>query len=346
MVTYLRAFFFAAGLAFALMLGLSLRSEPLVGDLARLGNFAERDFGWRADQPAFALHTGIEPGEPDTLVIGDSFSGVNIWQSVTMDATGRRLLSYHWDSLGNPGCLETFIQGMRALHPSLRQVVVETVEREYYIRFFLKPPTSQCPPVGAPMQNGLTQTIAHRPRLPLEYGLPLIGDPIYLLRAAFNTRRYSETPVQSGDTYVTPLTRSDLFSNRTAGNLLYYHGDDFKNGWSPEAVDAGAAFLAQLQERLRAQGLGLWMMVIPDKSLVYRPYMKFPEQSPKDPGVEDALVRHGVSTIRLLTPLREAAVSRAPDVYLPDDTHTGVRGFQVIGEEAARLLGRATPGTP
>ncbi|MGZ3159791.1 MAG: hypothetical protein ACXU7H_11950, partial [Burkholderiaceae bacterium] len=61
----------------AITIGLSLFFEPflpLVGDLTRVGNYAEKDFGWHTPKPILQIEeNGPQIADPDVLVLGDSF---------------------------------------------------------------------------------------------------------------------------------------------------------------------------------------------------------------------------------------------------------------------------------
>src|SRR5713101_7426266 len=69
-----------AGLGYAAVIGFSLygrQFEPLSGDLARIGWYAENDFGWTTPQrrftPPLVLPATLD-GHYDMIAIGDSFT--------------------------------------------------------------------------------------------------------------------------------------------------------------------------------------------------------------------------------------------------------------------------------
>ena len=64
-------------------------AEPLYGDLTRVGKWTERDFGPNAAHPIIHVKAnGRFLANPDIMVLGDSFSEKNLWQSVLSDQMG------------------------------------------------------------------------------------------------------------------------------------------------------------------------------------------------------------------------------------------------------------------
>src|SRR3569833_1657581 len=75
--------------------------EPLTGDLTRIGYYAEKDFGWNAPQPVFQnAANGKAITFLDILVIGDSYSKDNVWQSVFAANTHQQIQSFETAHVG------------------------------------------------------------------------------------------------------------------------------------------------------------------------------------------------------------------------------------------------------
>jgi hypothetical protein len=166
MRSYLASFFATLLGAIVLVLGLALgfgTFERLEGDLTRIGFYSERDFGWNARQPVLDLleHPAQADGA-DILVLGDSFSERNAWQSVLAARLNQRIASYRY---GADDCFEGFVE-FALRHPSAKRVVIETVERNFAPRFGQA--TSCAGDVARPWRGAGGQTLAERAVWPPE----------------------------------------------------------------------------------------------------------------------------------------------------------------------------------
>jgi hypothetical protein len=311
---------------------------PIAGDLVRLGPWSERDFGWTAPQPRLAVQAnGRSQTDPAVLVLGDSFSMGNVWQSELQRRTGLSTQSFGYEQAP---CLDAFIRmALAPRHATARVVVLQTIERHFLDRF--EDPPACAGDSVAPFETapGLT----HAAPLPG----PFTVDWRYLIGASANTARLARAPeaaFRTAETVNVPLTDSTLFSNRRAARLLYYAYDDAKSGWTEARLARAAARLLAIEARLRAGGKQLLVVVVPDKSSVYREFLVSPPAPVPD--AVSALARQGVSTVELLAPMR-AAVGSTPDLFMPDDTHLSARGFERLGVEVARWPGfAAVPAVP
>jgi hypothetical protein len=329
---YLGCLLMVASLVFLPCALLAWWLGPIAGDLVRLGPWSERDFGWTAPQPRLAVQAnGRSQTDPAVLVLGDSFSMGNVWQSELQRRTGLSTQSFGYEQAP---CLDAFIRmALAPRHAAARVVVLQTIERHFLDRF--EDPPACAGDAVTPFETapGLT----HAAPLPG----PFTVDWRYLLGAATNTLRLARSPeaaFRTAETVNVPLTDSTLFSNRRAARLLYYAYDDAKSGWTEARLARAAARLLAIKARLRAGGKQLLVVVVPDKSSVYREFLVSP--SAPVPDAVSALVREGVSAVELLAPMR-AAVGSTPDLFMPDDTHLSARGFERLGVEVARWPGFA-----
>lgn len=336
---YTLALLAAAAVVFLPFLALALWCGPIAGDLTRLGGWSERDYGWRARQPRLEVLENAAPGSgPDVLVLGDSFSMGNVWQSEFRRATGLATLSFGYDGAG---CLDAFVRSAVApRHAGARVVVIETIEREFVDRFEAAPSCDDRDPQPFAAAAGHT-AIA-----------PVAGDFAvdwrYLLRTASNALQRARAPADAivgREVVNVPLSESRLFSHRAASRLLYYRGDDAKQGWTVQRIDAALRTFAALDARLAAAGKRLLVVVIPDKSTVYRPFVAGPSTWPEPPDVARLLVERGVAALELRAPMRAAAAATL-DLYLPNDTHLSARGFALLGRELAQWRGFVEPVPP
>lgn len=323
-----------AAAVFSPFLVYALRCGPVTGDLTRLGGWGERDYAWRAPQPRLEVAGNtVGPRAADVLVLGDSFSMGNVWQSEFQRQSGLTTLSFGYEGAG---CPDAFVRSVLApRHAGARFVVIETIEREFVDRFERAVPCAQDspPPFDAPA--GRTADVPQ--------GGVLAIDWRYLSRTAANAMAMARDPgraFEGREVVNVPLRESGLFSNRASDRLLYYRGDDGKRGWSAPRIEAALRNLAALDARLSAAGKRLLVVVIPDKSTVYRAFVAGPREVPEAPDVARLLAARGVAAVDLRAPLRAAAATTV-DLYLPNDTHLSARGFALLGREVARWHGFA-----
>jgi hypothetical protein len=333
---FIRGFVIAglAPLAFLFLVGAYI--QPLVGDLTRVGRVAERSWGW--NEPRFVIERLPNMATPtsDVIVVGDSFSLGNAWQSAAQRASGLSFVTYHWDEVGPPVCLERAIERLREMHPRARVVIVQTVERHFVRRFANRSKsTATCPTSLEPNARDPQPGRPDRQQIiDLSAGLP---DPRYALDALIAERRDYDHTQRTGKAYVAPLTRRDLFSNRRSGHLLYFEGDLDKDSWTREQIRAAAANMRGLAERLRSAGVRPLFLVIPDKTTVYAPYVA--ESIVAGPHAElwGELENASVPSIDLNT-LFAREVTRYVDFYYPNDTHYGDRARALMAQEVASAL--------
>ena len=325
------------GATFALLaavnIGLSLRFGAIGGDLARLGGFAARDYAPGVAQPAprIAPNT-VALEDADVVVLGDSFSNRLLWQGEFEAMTGQHTLTFQY---GEAGCISNWLQWLHAqrLKPGAL-VVVETVERSYVARFSQ---LTSCPKVTPlPMHRHL----AVDEKSWMDSGFSL--DIVYQMRVLVNSIKLgSQTSYRSGETVNAALKRNDRFTDRRADRLLYHRDDETKDAWRASELASAQAQLERERSAFEQRGQRFQVLVIPDKSSVYR---------------ED-LVEPRIRAVSLTQDLRQAglaavdtgacfrSLARAmPDFYLPDDMHVGVNANRLIA--AAIVQGRCAEPLP
>lgn len=308
---------------------LSLYLKPLSGDLTRIGNLAERDFG--ATQPQASLSrqaNDASPNDADVLVLGDSFSAQNAWQTELSKRTGQITLSYHYDELP---CLDFWLNQAASgkLSKKASTIIIQSSERDFMRRFTEQ--SSACEP--APLQ---ARTIAPEILTSQRSDFDLFPMNImHVLKTLSNHLAMSNrtAKVQFQRTIMVNLTRNDLFSNRLSGHLLYYEVDIERREqyWSAERVEQALAYLARYRDMAAGRGVHLLVIAVPDKSSVYAPWV-VAEQLDRVPGynLHPSLAQHFGQYADLLTPFRKAA-GESKDFYAPNDTHLSLNGYRFLG---------------
>lgn len=332
-MVYARLFLLAAAIPLTLVMALGWYVQPVFGDLTRLGRLAERDFGWNAPQPVVDVVARNASVPPVVAVLGDSFSERNIWQTLAMEKTGLPFVSFDWRAMGDPACVGEWTLALKAAYPSVRVVVVQTVERMFIKRF--AGAASTCAKLNELRELSFAtgQTPATRD-LAVALTMP---DVAYLWRATLNTRADFTRVVKTGSAYVAPLIRRDMFSSRRPDLLVVYEEDLHKQHWQASEVQRAAQRVLELQAMALARGLHWIPMVVPDKSTVYAPYLKQPLFPTAPVDVWSGLATRQVVQIDV-RPAFSSALNEHVDLYLPNDTHVGAHGYALLGDAVARAV--------
>lgn len=332
-LTFLRWVGVTFALIAALNIGLSLHFGAIGGDLARLGGFAERDYGPGVPQPApkIAPNT-VALADADIVVLGDSFSNRLLWQGEYEAMTGQRTLTFQY---GEAGCISNWLRWMheQKLKPGAL-VVVETVERNYVSRFAQ---LTTCPRVTPlPMRRHLGDA---NKKAWIDSGISL--DIMYQLRVLMNSVRLgSQDAYRAGEAVNVVLKHADRFTNRRADRLLYHADDEVKDGWRPSQLASALAGLSAQRAAFEASGQRFEMLVIPDKSSVYRDDIVAPRM--RAVALTHDLQQAGLWPLDTQQCFRSLAL-KVPDFYLPDDMHVGVTANRLI---AASIAQRQCVGLP
>jgi hypothetical protein len=327
-LTYLKWFAFPVLAFLAAAIPLNLYFEPIAGDLTRIGRWAERDYGWNRQQPSVTVQAnGSSVRGPQVLVLGDSFSHPNIWQSLLAESRHLEILSFQYEDVG---CVDNWLQWVKEKHyPSANTIVIETVERSFIALFKFRNSCGKLLPKSFEMAEKTVTPV--RP----QRGLTL--DATYLLPTAVNSLHVAIMKVgrvTSGETVNVPLVTNTLFSNRRSDRLLYYSDDDLKLGWSESDIAAAIKNLKRIQADLEARGFRLVVIVVPDKSSVYRPFMADKADNRGFPDIFRQLQVARVNNVDLLGFFREEA-SETVDLYLPNDTHLSTQGYKLMAAKVA-----------
>jgi hypothetical protein len=334
-MAFIRSFMLGAMACCAAVFSLGLFIQPLSGDLTRLGELAERSWGWYHPQMIPAIQPRLATDETSILVIGDSFSDPNIWQSILEKELGRFTQNYSWDALGHFSCLKALLHRIAKQAPQITDLILEVVERDFVSRFASEPSSTACSThqITAPGQRPATLgLIDHRPTFSLQ-----IPDLVYAFKAAYGeTLAYSQI-TSSGATFIAPLLTDRFFSNRRSSRLLYYSGDLQKNSWQANQMADAITKLQELSIEARSLGIRLTIAVIPDKSTVYVEHIKGPSLPIIQSSVWQQLARAGLASINVKDLYQNALLTQL-DLYLPNDTHLGFNGYNLLAKAIASEL--------
>jgi hypothetical protein len=327
---------FAAGYLLILVVALvaAWKLEPLSGDLARVGNYRESDFGWRSAQIGLRAphaHEASLSESADIFVLGDSFSihvndsflgpdgrvTYHRWTDFLGARTGLEIALFHHDrySLGQ------IVRGAGFRRRPPRLFVYEVTERSLATR--LDPVPANCAVPAASEVSAPPLSIAPGPVEPVPAHRKLREDPLrpqlgyavdYLAHVPAFARRNSDAPELD-------LVRGDLFSSRRPDRLLVFREDDVKQGWNDRKWAEFACKLRAIRRAVERNGrTSFLLLVAPDKSTAYASFVKAPKALP--PERLGALIESaGVPAVRLDQIVLDRIGRGEKDVYLPDDTH-------------------------
>jgi hypothetical protein len=329
---FIRYYLGVAGLLLLSCFLIGLYIGPVSGDLTRLGYFSERDFGWRAAQPQVNIRANIAD-HPNVVVIGDSLSRGNIWQSHLMQTSNAfETLTFTWQALGDPRCLGAWVSSVKREYPSIRFAVVESSEREFLARFSGAQRHCESVRLTPPkVEAGLS---AAQEAKPIDEVMP---DPIYAFRSLLNSFRKFRDIAASGDVYIAPINRDDLFSNRRANRLLFYKEDWSDGTGDINAVKLGITNAKQLSETLQYSGVTMLLMPVPNKSAVYARYLKISAKPPLAADLWTMATAQGIPEVPLHDTFSKA-VDHSVDLFLPNDTHPSTRGYMLMGDAVLAQL--------
>ena len=334
------------GILFVIFISLGLWVEPIEGDLTRLGGFTENEFGWNDPQEQFSskLFTLKENREYDqyydVVVLGDSFSVTfprAQWQNYFVRATGLSLATYKVDDID----IESFVNSPVFKEHPPRVVIYETVERSFVGRGN-KWRKGNCKPEIYPkprwqplaLKPG-TQTISTRSR-DIRAGVlhPNLSSGAHFLKRSikkiFNKKSHRAIKIS--------LNRDDLFSNRQSGHLLVYRNDFERYRVSKEDLDGAICGLSYIQNTFQKNGKTIFVgMIAPDKLTAYMDVYKSFDRD-KIHWMDEVARHPQLQVPRLDVALRNEIARGTRDVYLPNDTHWGSSGQQIVAHTLAKYL--------
>jgi len=330
---FIKYFMLTGVLPVFLLFFVGLYIQPVSGDLTRLGNLSERDFSWNSMQHQLAIKESLQTQQPKVVVIGDSFSVRNIWQSLVTDGGQFTFMTFDWGVFSNNiDCLEQWLSALKDEYPSCNFVVIETIERDFLGRFNSKDKTCNTKSkIPVKVQQGDTDSVRN---FDLRNAMP---DPIYAVKSIYNSLHEFKNIEKKKDVFVAPLTRTGLFSNKRSDLILYYENDTLKKDWKKGAVREAVAKAGRMQRLAADKGITLIFAVVPDKSTTYASYFKYPQFAAPPPDIWAELNSQRVNQVDLRQVLLQAVDSNQ-DLYLPNDTHLGSTGYVLMAKAISDRL--------
>jgi|GEM_PF-1959442 len=330
---FIKYFMLTGVLPVFLLFFIGLYIQPVSGDLTRLGNLSERDFGWNAMQHQLTIKESLQAQQPKVVVIGDSFSVRNIWQSIAADYASLTFMTFDWEVFSNnTDCLEQWLSALKDAYPNCKFVVIETIERDFLGRFNSKDKTcdtkSKRPVI---VQQGYTDSVRSF------YLRDAMPDPIYAVKSIYNSLHAFKKIEKKKDVFVAPLTKTGLFSNKRSDLILYYENDTLKKNWGKDEVREAVAKAGRMQHLAADKGMTLIFAVVPDKSTTYASYFKYPQFAAPPPDIWAELNSQRVNQVDLRQVLLQAVDSNQ-DLYLPNDTHLGSTGYVLMAKAISDRL--------
>jgi hypothetical protein len=292
------------------------------GDLVRIGKYSENQFAYQAPNQSTTLKN--QPFA-QIMVLGDSFSRAHIWQTQIAQITKMDVATYDYHDVGCPTNFFTWLR--QETKPTL--IIIEVVER-----MFPQFPESRICPKTIPKIR-----IAEVPEnfnLEKSFKKLFQQDLFFNISATYNTlKSNSNKSINSGKVINTPLNRSDLFTNSKSNRLLYLKDDLNKFKWSNQEIQSSIDGLINLKKHLRAQGVELMVIVVPDKLSVYEDdLLEGPQQSES---IHDHLEKIQLSPLNLKNEFKKMRLQQK-NLYAPNDSHLSVEGYQLLGQLIAQKI--------
>lgn len=260
-------FFVAAFAVLFVNFVLTLSTQPAYGDLTRIAQISDREFGWKTVPPSipyqYIVNTPIE--QADVLVIGDSFSMFFAWQSVLVQA-GYRVATTHWDNIG--AVCDDFAPWLRRSGFTGKLVVIESIERVMPLRLSH---ARDCRTMSKPFST--VPIPPESPSAPPPHFKPNWNGQVFSgFKVWRNTRRIHTAKdevvfnvARYGDSvYSSPVPQGCArFSHRFCEQGLFLVEDRIRRELDASDAQDIHRFIAQ------AAPLKMLWMVIPDKTTVY-----------------------------------------------------------------------------
>jgi hypothetical protein len=328
--------------------GATLRYDPVVGDLTRLGAYADNDFGWNGEQEIFRpalASVGVLGEHYDIVVLGDSFSMRTtpdrqtpyggFWTDFLAARTGLSVGVFDMNKTSLSRLLAA--PAYASAPPTL--VVFEVVERAMDLPFIRAPEdchadASRLRPIEL-RPNGI---LPQRVRRDISRSLTEARFSQMVAHLKVSAGRWLGRPDTTSVLRV-PMARSDLFSHRDSGEILIYADDLRKKYWTPAHVARIRCGLHRYQELAQSNGITQFVALIaPDKSTVYAEYLPPAFTMPNVCEMLSADAALNLVCVDAL--LRKAVALGAKDVYLPNDTHWASVGAKIAARAVVDYFAR------
>jgi hypothetical protein len=320
--------------------GVMLWSQPISGDLTRISAYPERWFGWNDQQqdiPAI-INSKRAKGKKHLLVIGDSFSEAGHWQALLEEKYSFSFIHNGKTNLGK------ILDKIRNEKPDA--VVIETAERAIPDMYgsgaaFMRAVNKCDLPAPSLLHTEnfapLSEKIKQLPNFPLKERVTAPRSGNNISEGYHTIKIYAKSLIkpQKRKAKTLELTSNQLFSNNSNARILLLSKDFLLD----DSIDQNGIHTIQCSMQSLASTLNeihipYVILAIPDKSTAYQNYLAN-EEIRQRPALINRLhinqIKHGID---MLPAIQAMIAAGNKDVYLPNDTHWGHKGFQI----AAALL--------
>jgi hypothetical protein len=303
--------------------------QPIAGDLTRIGNFADRDFGWREVQPAVRTLSN-QVSTPNVLVLGDSFSRENDWQTAFTESSGLVTRSYHYDDVG---CIDNWINAAIS-QKGADTIIVQSIERLFVYRFKDVTPCGESSvyPFTQPMRTSITLPSTWPPEWHMSHSFAVAMNTIELNAA--------KSPIAHEPVVVAPMRpHCANFSNRRSDWLLYLDIDGLKTSWTTAEQQQAVSNVLRLQSTVTHAGKKFVFVLVPDKLTVYRNCLVSDIASTTEPypNAEKVLIDARVNMPQLVNAFISDS-RQYVDFYKPNDTHLSTTGYRRLGHQVSEFV--------
>ena len=327
---YVHHLAFSVTLTFLPIAIFSWWAEPIYGDLTRIGKWAEHDFGPNALHPTISIKTsGKSLNNANVVVLGDSFSARNLWQSVLSDTTGHVVKTFDY---GQNNCIPSWLRAAIA-DTSSKFIIIETVEREFIDRFNHIPLCFRREPV--PIEVKADAAGNRRPTWPLTFSFSYnTTTAINMARFNFLNEKYSK---RFNTVNASLRNECAFFSNRRKDRFLYYADDDLKQQWSEQEIHEAISNVLKIQNEVERSGKKFIFIIAPDKSTVYQTCLLTVNLNSKIPNINELLIASGVNAPNMVSSF-EKEINTIVDLYDPDNTHWSEAGYILAGKTIGHYI--------
>lgn len=351
MKTYNAIFLFCVFFITVLSASIMLWSQPITGDLTRISAYPERWFGWNDAQQNIPIITNSARTDKKRhlLVVGDSFSEAGHWQAYLGE-------EYSFSFIHNgKTTLSKVIGTIDREKPDA--VIIEAAERAFPDMYgagstFINS-DNHCESSALNSENETATTsfkaidnitTLHQFPLMERKTFPTEGKSI---SEGFHTLKIwakSITSPRKRKAKTLAITRNDLFSNQRNNQILLLSRDFLLYDSADEKiVTAIRCSMQKTASILSQKNIPYVLLAIPDKTTAYQPYLA-DEAIRQRPSLINRLhvnqIQHGID---MLPPIQAMAAAGHKDIYLPDDTHWGYKGFQLAAVLIAMELDTQWP---
>ena len=293
-----------------------------IGALTRIGSWPEVFFWGSAEQPSVSI---LKNGNVDSeiIVLGDSFSNRNIWQSYLQVNNKKSIRTYH---LSDVGCLDNWLEYiLKNKNEENKYVFLQVVEQSFLSLFrTLETCAQKIKPNPLSFQEGLLY--ANKPQKG-----KLVLDLKYIINTLFNFTRIDskEKNIDFGGVYNVKINNDKLFSNIKSKRMLYLASENKKIKWKRNELISVIEKIKRKQNDYKKKGLHLILLIIPDKSTQYGKYIEKNEYNTIN--TFNLLVEEKVDFINLFKKF-ENKIEKTKDLYLPNDNHLSFKGYMILSE--------------